>query len=444
MATTIYSLFLLICLTAFFRSNDKKVFIALLPACLLIFDSGFSFFGSSSIITYSKGILIFLCIFYNLKLIRNNLHYNAPIFIFFVYGIFLLILSEELSVSIKNCIKVFPPLFFFFIGVGSFKRDYGFRKFLISISYMVYISFVFGGLGYVFDIGQTFDYGQGGDVDYGKVGLLQGGNYYPVSISMIVLMISIMDNHVAWSINRKRITVVTIAITYLLIILTMRRTAIALPLIGFLIVAFLNFNNFKKILFYALIVGFLSSLAWPIYGDLLEKRYSFREKTGRFDIDFYQKEARYIESQNILNNTLSFNDIKHSLIGSNIFAGGWEKGVANRMFHTDHGQIIATTGLIGFIIYFCIYVKLISYYFKFRSQIKYSKKLINLNSLLLATIAVTIAAGLNGSVFIITFRVVAFLTIGALIGKIEHEIINRQMKRPKGLTERIKNPHNFN
>jgi hypothetical protein len=416
--TVAYIILLIASLVIFVKS--RVLFLVLLPIILLLFDSGFTYFETNSIITYSKAFLVIILVFFNIKAILNKLKYNIPLFVFILYCIILIPLSQEQDASIRNSIKAIPPMLYYFLGIIYFHDK---RNFYLLFKYsivMVIVSIVLGLIGYLFDIGREFNYSD--DPSLGTVGLLQGGNYYPVAIALTMMIVIIIDNIFNLTNFKKSLLIALYVVTYILIILTLRRTSMILPIAGLLTIMVFNRQAFNKVFFGSIIVIAILLFAWPLYGDPFRQRYLVREENGRFDPDFYKTENRFIETKEIFQKTLSFESVTNSLFGKNVFAGGWEGGKAHRMYHTDHAQIIATTGIVGFIVYLGVYISLFKYYFIFKKYSHLSKRLVNLNSLLLALIIITLIVGFNGSLFIVTFRTTAFLLIGALVGRITFEL----------------------
>ncbi len=416
----VYSIIFLVSLVIFYRT--KLLFLSILPAILLIMDAGFTFFASNSIITYSKATLIFLFIFYSFNKIGKYIIYNRAIFAFILFCLMLFLFTEELAVSSRNSIKALPPMLFFFIGIHYYKKEDNYLLLLKSFIILIFISVAFASFGYVFGIGQTYDYGDFTE-EVGYVGLLQGGNYYPVSIAIIIVFVLISDKYLNISPFKKFVLIITTAVCYLFIVLTMRRTSILLPALGIFIVILSNPKIVSKTFLNLSIIVFIFILLLPLYEDVLFTRFEVRAETGRFEKDFYETENRYLETIRIFEKTFSFTDLKHSLIGTNVLAGGWEGGEAHRMHHTDHAQLLDTTGIIGFTLYFMIYISFFRYYLRFKRIYKRDSRYRNINSLFLSTILITIVTGLNGSMFIVTFRTTAFLFLGACVGILNSKMI---------------------
>jgi O-antigen ligase len=341
-----------------------------------------------------------------------------------------------LNVSIQNSIKALPPFFFFFIGIKYFQEKDSIMIFFKGMALMLFASVILSIVGYIWDIGYSFQYSK--DEDMGGTGMLVGGNLYVVSIAIVSLIVGYSNNTIEAPRFHKNAILVFILVAYILILLTMRRTAILLPPLGLLVILLYNKRILKDFLKYILVFWIIGFISFPLYNDLLFKRYKAREDLGRFEEDFYETESRYLETKRVFGKVFSFEDQIYSFFGHNVLAGGWEGGVARRMDHTDHAQILGTTGIVGAIIYILLYLKFLSYFWKFRIKIKSFRenriRLNNLNSLYLSVILISLATGINGSIFIITFRTIVFLTLGALVGYISKEIYRnkKELIEPSG------------
>ena len=288
----IYSLWLFLYATLLLR--DRKKFLVSLPIFLLVLDSGFSFMGPNSLITFAKAGTLLFFILINIKIFQQHIKYNTAAVLFIGYCLLLIFFSNELPVSLKNSSKALPPLFYLFFGIAYFKQQEDFLSLLRNTIYLIFVASVFGLAGYIFDVGREFSYGD--DITAGSVGLLQGGNYYPVAISITLVAWLFVDDHFKISVFKRAFLISVSALTYLLILLTMRRTSIILPLLGIVTIMLTTRKSLGKISLLIASLGILLFLSWPLYGDLLVKRYTIRAEMGRFEEDFYETENRFIET----------------------------------------------------------------------------------------------------------------------------------------------------
>jgi hypothetical protein len=385
-------------LFALYFTKGKSV-IVFLPAFLFVFDFGFQFLPTLSVVTYTKLLLILLSI----MLYINRLQYfpikSLTIFVFYI--LFLLLLSDEVFVSLKNTSKVLLSIVFLAVGfVANFKLNQ------LVMSLLILLIFAFSGsiIGYIFDIGQQNFYGSGEET----MGLVQGGNFYPVSISLLFVVHLNLIGYWKSRFSKYIIIVISIA-TYILILLTLRRTAILLPVVGILAYLFFSGRLSSGVKYIAII--FISLLlSFPLYEDIFLRRFEIREESGRFDSNFYESEARYVTTLRTFEDIFSFKNPSKSLFGKNVFAGGWENGHVDRMYHADHNQLLNTTGIIGSLLYFLIFYQIIIFTMSFKG-----KELKNIKALIYSLLFILIFISLNGSIFITTFRVTFFLVLGYLM-----------------------------
>jgi hypothetical protein len=399
--------------------------VVFLPVALYVFDFGFQFLPTMSAITYSKLALIVI----SLLLFTKEL-YKFPIkilYLFIFYILILLIFTDETFVSLKNTSKVVLSFMFLALGyIGKFRLKY----LVTSILIIMLLSFLGSIIGYIFDIGETRFYGSSDEA----MGLVKGGNFYPVAISMVLVIY--LTNIYYWKSSIKKYFWVFLSIaTFILILLTLRRTAILLPVAG--ILAYIYFSGkFKKGVQYLLLVSVILVSSFPLYQDVLERRFEIRADAGRFESNFYETEARYVTTLWTLEETFSFEDPIKSFFGRNVFAGGWRGGTVERMYHADHNQLLNTTGIIGTIIYFAIFFKIVVLTLRIKGkQFKNQKAIIYSLLVMIALIS------LNGSIFITTFRSIIFLVIGYFLGSISREYnYSRLLKEQNNSRSNLNSP----
>jgi hypothetical protein len=397
--------------------NKKVRFLVFLPIILMLFDVGFVFYESGSIITYFKAIIVIVFLVLNFKELTKYFLFNKYIIIFSLYVLILLPFSNEFETSLRNTIKAIPQFFYFFVGIHFFRSKKEFDALSLAMIFLIVISFIGSIVGYMWGIGGSFAYGVD---DLGSAGLLSGGKFYPVAISVTILFAFIAFKEIKFNFLEKTIFLTTTFGSYVFILLSMRRTAIALPIIGILTLMFQNRQLFSKNLKIVIIMVVLFSITSPLYINMLTVRFERRKEMGRFEENFYETEARYVSTVKILQDIASFNNPTKILFGTNVLAGGWKGGEAHRMLHADQEQLLDTTGIFGFLLYILIFIKFYLLYkrmkvFEKKSQIKHLY-----SSMFLSIILISVAIMLNGSLFIVTFRTIAFLYMGALVGQLIH------------------------
>lgn len=403
------ALFVLVFITtiAFYFVKGKKV-VVFLPAILYLFDFGFQFMPTMSIITYIKLILIVI----SLLLFSKELT-RFPIKIFYVfiaYVLILLIFTDEPFVSAKNTSKVVLSMMFLPLGYeGKFKLK------SLSNSLFLVLILAFSGsiIGYVFGVGKESFYGEGEEA----MGLVQGGNFYPAAISVILILY--LNDSNFWRANMKKYFWLGLAATtFVLILLTLRRTAILLPLVG--AVTYIYYaGKLKKGMQYFFVFFIVIMISYPLYQDVLERRFEIRAEKGRFESNFYETEARYVTTLWTFEEIFSFKDPVKSIFGRNVFAGGWENGTVQRMYHADHNQLLNTTGILGTFLYILIFYQIIKQTGRVKG-VRFRKR----KAVIYGFLGMLALISLNGSIFITTFRSTIFLVLGYFLGEITREYYN--------------------
>jgi hypothetical protein len=264
-------------------------------------------------------------------------------------------------------------------------------------------------LGYAFGIGRVLEYTIFSDdlVDE-SVGLLGSSGMYSASfiIGITPFLLSYINK-----IHLKYFGIALAIITFIFILLNVRRTAILIPIVGLVVYAFYIPNKGKIMtgLFFSLILMLALS---PIYTDKLMERFNFRQEQGRFDSDFYKTEGRFYETTIVYEEIMSFEDPILSLFGERIFASGWiDKEKQPRMLHSDPAVLIYGTGIIGFIIYLLIYFKLFSL---IPLGLTNNKFIGTLKGAFYTVIFISLMASLNGSILLMSLRSLIFLFLGLI------------------------------
>jgi len=416
-----YLVFFILSFIFCFHSKAKAIFY--IPIILIIFDVGMKLFADYSRITFYKAALICIIILFSFPMLKRGVLGKFKwLFAFLIYCGILLAFSSEFAHSFKNYFKLVTSMMFLPISFSIFNDLNEIRKLVRSFQTLLIISCLSAAVGYVFGIGQSLVYGSSNEE---IVGLMQGGNFYPAAIAMVIL-ISCMYTKIS---NIKKILIIAlITLTYVFILLTMRRTAIALPLIGFIFYGLFGHRSSKLIKILGS-VALLFLITLPLFHNTLVRRYEIRKAMGRFENDFYESEMRYVETTKTFEKVFSFENLGYSLFGKNIFASGWNKGKRTRMLHTDHATILDGTGLIGMILYILLYVEIYSLYRRL-SNLPNSEEMHKVfKGIFIALYISSIAVALNGSIFHVTYRTLLFTSLGAILGVLKNSRQNLIAKR---------------
>jgi hypothetical protein len=219
--------------------------------------------------------------------------------------------------------------------------------------------------------------------------------------------------------NLKKVVLQILIFTNLIIlILSIKRISIVGVIIGGLIYSFFNFNLYKN--FKALLVVIVVLLAtFPLYEKTLLKRFDAR--ADRFQENSLEEEARYMETGFVWSEVIAFEDPIAVLFGLEGFnsVGNYADGkFGDRNLHVDYNLIVNTEGVVGLILYFMIFIQLFFLYFKVKnSEHQIPPKLFKpINGIFFAFILTQFATSLSGQMYMVTFRMIIFIYLGAILG----------------------------
>jgi hypothetical protein len=371
-------------------------------------DASFSVFESLSVSTYMRPLIYFILFYYFRKHLFKITWYK-PIYIFLTFSFVLVVFSSEFFHSFKAYLQVFLSMMIGVIGFVYFDSREKIANLAKMLIICLAISSIMAFLGYAFGIGRVLEYTIFSDeLEDESVGLLGSSGMY--SASFIIGVTPFLLSYI----NKMRLKYFGIAlaiITFIFILLNVRRTAILIPIAGLVVYAFYIPNKGKIMtgLFFSLILMLALS---PIYTDKLMERFNFRQEQGRFDSDFYKTEGRFYETTIVYEEIMSFEDPILSLFGERIFASGWiDSEKQPRMLHSDPAVLIYGAGIIGFIIYILIYFKLFSL---IPLGLTNNKFIGTLKGAFYTVIFISLMASLNGSILLMSLRSLIFLFLGLI------------------------------
>ncbi|MRR22574.1 hypothetical protein EG830_06295, partial [bacterium] len=337
----------------------KREFIYYVPIFNVLADVSFNYFEAFSAPTILRAVvlLLFLLMFRE-QLIRMDL--LLSMYIFFLYIILVMFFSGEFLISFKAVVQVILSMSVFVAGYRYITSYQRYSKMLGALTWVILAGFTAAALGYIFDIGRTLEYTATeefkGEPEF--IGLLGSGGLYGPALALALLPLIFQNRSknlppwLLWLIS---------AGLYIFIILNVRRTAILIPIIGF--VSWLIFSGARtKMIRYLILFSVTLALLAPVYRPLLEKRIEIRAEEGRFEKGFIKTESRYLENLEILSEIREFRDPLAIIsgIGHNIFAEHTQGGkIVRRMYHSDTAKLVYGAGLIGLVLYLVIYGQLL-------------------------------------------------------------------------------------
>ena len=393
-------------------SRMKRDFIYFIPIFNVLADISFNYFEALSAPSVLRAIVLIMFLFlFRDQIIRMNVLKSA--YLFFFYILILMFFSGEMLVSFKAVAQVILSMTLFYAGYRYITDYLRYRKLLESLIWVIMAGFIAAALGYIFDIGRTLEYTTTaeykGDPEF--IGLLGSGGLYGPALALALLPVIAQKRFrnippwILWALS---------AGLYIFIILNVRRTAILIPIIGF--VTFLLFSRAQtRILRYLILFSVTFALLAPVYRPILEMRLEARAERGRFEKDFLKTESRFTENLDMFQKVKEFDDPLEILfgIGNNIFAEHIEDGkIVRRMYHSDTAKLVYGAGLTGLILYLVIYGQLLYMILK----IPRIRILNEYRTGALAIWIISLFVSFNGSISLVTFRTMSFLLLGAFLG----------------------------
>ena len=405
-------IFLLFVIAIVLVYRMKREFIYYVPIFNVLADVSFNYFEALSAPSILRAVvlMLFLLMFWK-QLVRMDV--LRSMYLFFFYILIVMLFSKELLVSFKTAAQVILSMSVFIAGYSYITNFRRYRKLLESLVWVIIAGFIAAAVGYIFDIGRTLEYTAGteykGEPEF--IGLLGSGGLYGPALALALLPIIIQNRFrkippwLLWAVS---------AGLYIFIILNVRRTAILIPIIGF-VSSLIFYRTQTRVLRYLFLFSVTLALLAPVYRPLLEKRVKARAELGRFEKGFMQTESRYLENLEMLKEIREFKDPLAIVtgIGHNIFAEHTDqRKIVRRMYHSDTAKLVYGTGLIGLVLYFVIYGQLLRMIIK----IPGARVLNEFKAGALTLWIISFFVSFNGSITLVTFRTMSFLLMGAFIG----------------------------
>ncbi|MFZ9980853.1 MAG: hypothetical protein ACO3FI_02365 [Cyclobacteriaceae bacterium] len=210
-------------------------------------------------------------------------------------------------------------------------------------------------------------------------------------------------------------------VTALILILSTRRTAIALFLSGGVVFLFWFIEKLPKVILWISVAALLLIALFPLYSGILmkqlEKRqHVFVEQKG-FDME---SETRYDETLAAWTERFESNNLIIALFGNHLFnsQGNYDEGIhKDRPLHLDINIILHGAGIFGLILFILFYIELILTFFKYRTKpISVKEKVTEATfvSVLVCMIMLIFSGGLTA----VTHNMMASLIAGASLRQI--------------------------
>ena len=357
------------------------------------------------------GLLILLLLYVFVKYKGHLRHYSFVV-IFLAYSLLQLFFVGDFSKSLNITLKVCLPIASLAVGFHLFSTIQELKRLSISVVWVFFI------LIFNFVLSQWLGLGNAvySDDSNFRVGNLDDSwNVFTYSILLTPLILYFVQRD-----TRLRIlTYIGASVNSILVLISIKRIAILGLLTGTLFRWYfaLRFRSIIKSFF---VVALLLSMAYLLFGDLIESR--IQARSDRFEAGSFEREGRFLESQFVWDEILSFENPTKSLFGLEGFysVGNYADGrFGERQLHVDYNLIANTIGLVGLLLYFMMFVQMaisMRRYSKGASlEIGLSKILLSIFWMLLLNQFITSFAG---QMYHVSYRLIVFVFIGSILGTV--------------------------
>lgn len=351
--------------------------------------------------------ILFVALFYASTQGKINLKHNFPIVFFVLYVLFQLFFADDFKYSFKVTLQVITSISMYFLGFAIISSEEDFKKYIsqyIWVYLLIVLNTVVSNI-----LGLGFDHYTLSQ-DYVVGGLNDLWNNYTYSLIMFPLVI-IYNSH------RKYFVYILAFLTLILLLLSLKRIAILGVVFAALIYLYyvgVSLIIFKRLVFFLIVI----LLSFPLYGDLLTKRFEKRAEAGRFEADFYESEGRYMEILVLQRKYERFENPIEIFFGLKAFDSRGGLGHGRRQFHVDYTLMLLSIGIFGLVLYFLIYFKLIELSYRFYRAYKKNRYLFNkYNSHVIISfvlILTSLVTSFAGQMYHVSFRLMIFMSLGAI------------------------------
>ncbi len=364
-------------------------------------------------------LLILVVLYFFLNRVRYDKFVGYVVFLLLFY-LMLIIQSSNFTMSIQRYLKFAISLSFIPIGysVVKYKSDLIIlNKALIIAAILITFNVLFSTITGVESKGYVDESG------YSTGTMFSGGLFtgvYFVVLSPLILSFVKPKN------KQRRIIVFLIISILIINVLTLKRSTLLAIGVGFIVYGFMNKQLFNRYLVFAALGILLTSI---LFSDMLDARLERRQE--KLQVESFTAEARYLETITVVNDIFSFNDLKYSFFGKELFntAGNYGDGIfGRREIHNDYIVILNGSGIVGLILYLTLFLLI---YKKVRKLYKMLPTIIrkNYKDLYIFTVVIIVMSltiSFNGGMSSIGYRTISFLYIGAFIGIITN--MHKQIK----------------
>lgn len=301
----------------------------------------------------------------------------------------------------------------FFLGVMMLPVGYYYINSIERFRWLVKILFVTLLLHLVnIAVANIFDLGTS---DYLDQTFYFGAGRVNITKNILVLVFMLPVTMLFAKKYRKAVLTVYI-IGFMIAIIGIKRSVLISAVVG--VITYLLAKQRVTLLFRSVLIvaglGLVMLLAFPRFVDLFRDRFEARGERVELTEETLETEGRVNEVGTVFK-AWSSGSFKHKVIGSEVFNDRLFFN-SKRMLHTDYMIILNGSGLIGFVLWFYMFARLIReknrYYKYLRNHILFRE----LNAIFWVLIMTQLVLSVAGTIYAIELRSLIFLIWGASLG----------------------------
>jgi len=356
-------------------------------------------------------VRVFLVLLFGAYFLTTKFPHKNPIAkVVLAYLVFILILtlmSTNFAISFNVYLKFAVSYVFLFFGIYYIRNPEMLKRVSLSILVMLGIFILNFIISNIFGLGARSYRGVENQLNFGASGVNLAKQITP-----LILMMPIILKFFIKSINQKIIYMLIFG-GVLFVLFAFKRTPLVSLFLGYVIIGLIIPNKAKTIKYFFVLLFAAVALS-PIYLSQVLDNFQAREQAiDLSDEENLEKQARYQEFNFVLDSWEN-GDLKHKLIGSDIFAAH-EYFNLGRMLHTDYMTMLSGSGIIGLFGFLFIYVYIV--YYLWRKRMRYKHAFFAYAFAVGAAIIVNfLFMGVSGIAQAVEPRATVFLFLGMLIG----------------------------
>ncbi len=336
--------------------------------------------------------------------------------IFIAYTTMIIILSGDISRTIRVHLRVITYFIFFVLMYDLYRTsNIKISDLLDKLPKVLSIYIIYTLFANIFNLGNLYKNRSGQDLI--NTGDIVGDFLLQISLAISLLPLYLYINN---KIRKKWIYLILCSIALIFIFASGRRTAILVIIISYLVFLFFYKNKSAGLKYLALLLIFGGISVSIFINDIITR---FESRNKGLSAEVIEQEARTREIPVAVDLVFSFDNPINSVFGKDMYA---DRGLVPnagvlRPFHTDYARVLYGMGIIGFIIYFGFLFNILFKGWKLRNiKIPNDKDAI-LYSTLMMLIIFKLSVTYTGGLHVISYNALLFGTIGALMGYIKRQ-----------------------